>query len=59
MTSKNLARRLEQLEERLLPDYEEPIVFAIIAVDADGQGVDSGIRIKVGGAPKPIMKRRW
>ena len=39
MISKNLSRRLERLEERLLPTNEEPIVFVIVGVDADGQVV--------------------
>jgi hypothetical protein len=37
MISKNLARRLERLEDRLLPTNEDPLVFVIIGVDPDGQ----------------------
>ncbi|MGD1021123.1 MAG: hypothetical protein ABSA12_17605 [Verrucomicrobiia bacterium] len=37
MISKNLARRLERLEESLLPVLEEPLVIHIIAVDGDGR----------------------
>jgi len=36
MTSRNLARRLERLEESLLPVLEEPIVLKIICVSRDG-----------------------
>ena len=37
MTSKNLARRLERLENRLMPAKEEPIVILVEAVSSDGQ----------------------
>ena len=59
MMSKSLARRLERLEDSLLPSLEEPLVIHIIAVDGDGQKRDSGIRIEVPAVPKPIQKRRW
>ena len=39
MTNKSLVRRLKRLEDRLLPTNEEPIVFVIVGVDADGQVV--------------------
>ena len=59
MISKNLSRRLELLEDSLLPVLEEPLEFVIIAVDGDGRREDSGIRIKVQQAPKPLKKGRW
>jgi len=59
MISKNLARRLERLEERLAPANEEPTVLKIILVSPDGQRVDSGIEFKVQQAPKPTKKGRW
>ena len=37
MTRKNLARRLEQLEDSLLPVLDEPLVLRIICVSSDGQ----------------------
>jgi len=37
MTSRNLTRRLERLEDRLPPATEEPVVFVIAAVSSDGQ----------------------
>lgn len=40
MTSRNLARRLERLENRLMPAKEKPIVVLITAVSADGQTGD-------------------
>src|ERR1039457_2888940 len=39
MISKNLARRLERLEDSLLPVLEEPLVIRIISVSADGERV--------------------
>ena len=59
MISKNIARRLERLEDSLLPVLEEPLVIRIISVDADGRRTDSGIEFKVPAVPKPIKKRRW
>jgi hypothetical protein len=59
MIGKNLARRLERLEDRLLPVLEEPLVIHIISVDADGRREDSGIEFKVQAVPKPIKKGRW
>ena len=59
MIGKNLARRLERLEDSLLPVLEEPLVLRIILVSADGQRTDSGIEFKVPTVPKPIKKRRW
>jgi len=58
MTSKSLARRLERLEDSLLPVLEEPIVIHIIAVDGDGRRTDTGIEFKVPAARKPFKKGR-
>ena len=59
MISKNLARRLERLEESLVPVLEEPIVIQIIAVDGDGSRTDGGMEFKIPAVPKPFKKRRW
>jgi hypothetical protein len=59
MIGKNLARRLERLEDSLLPVLEEPLVIHIISVDAGGRREDSGIEFKVQAVPKPIKKGRW
>jgi hypothetical protein len=40
MINRNLARRLERLENRLMPAKEEPLAFLIVAVSADGQTGD-------------------
>ena len=59
MTSKHLARRLERLEDDILPAAEdEPIVLRIISVSANGEQRDTGIEFKVQAGPKPT-KRRW
>ena len=47
MIRKNLARRLERLEESLLPVLEEPVVIKVIYVSLDGQEVDSGIEYRI------------
>jgi hypothetical protein len=59
MISKNLARRLERLEDHLLTVNEEPLVIRIMSVSPDGKQVDSGIEFTVPAVPKPIKKRRW
>ena len=59
MAGKNIARRLERLEESLLPVNEEPTVLRIILVSPDGQREDSGIEFKVPATPKLFQKRRW
>ena len=59
MISRNVSRRLERLEDSLLPVLEEAVVIHIISVDADGRREDSGIRIEVPAVPKPFNKRRW
>ena len=59
MISKNLARRLERLEESLLPVLEEPMVIKIISVSSDGQRVDTGIEYKIPAVGKPFKKGRW
>lgn len=58
MISKNLARRLERLEESLVPANEEPTVIKIIYVTPDGQRVDGGIEYTIPVAPKPFKRRR-
>ena len=58
MISRNLARRLERLEDSLLPVLEEPLVLRIILVSPDGERVDSGIEFKVPAVPKPFKKGR-
>ena len=57
MISKNLSRRLERLEDSLLPALEEPVVIRIISVSPDGRREDSGIEFKVPAVPKPFKKR--
>jgi hypothetical protein len=37
MTSKNLARRLERLESRLLTATQDPVSFVIVAITSDRQ----------------------
>jgi hypothetical protein len=59
MISKNLARRLERLEDSLLPALEEPLVLRIISVSPNGERLDSGIEFKIPAVPKPFKKRRW
>jgi hypothetical protein len=59
MISRNLSRRLERLEDSLLPVLEEPLVIRIISVSPDGKQVDSGIEFKIPAVPKPFNKRRW
>jgi hypothetical protein len=59
MINKTLSQRLERLETEITPAYTEEQVLVIIAVDGDGNRVDSGIRLKVPGVPKPVKKRRW
>jgi hypothetical protein len=59
MTNKNLARRLERLEDSLLPVNEEPIIFRIISVSPEGERVDTGMEFKVPAVPKPLQKRSW
>ncbi len=59
MISKTLTRRLEQLEESLLPVLAEPMVIHIIGVDGDGRRTDTGIKLQVQQVPKPLKKRRW
>jgi hypothetical protein len=57
MTNKSLVRRLERLEDRLLPTNEEPIVLVIHAVDADGRS-EERIRFTVPASPRPA-KTNW
>jgi hypothetical protein len=44
MTSRNLARRLERLEEELIPE-DDPKSWEIIIVDSDSTRTPNGIRI--------------
>ena len=37
MIRRGLARRLERLENRLMPAQAEPLEFVIVAVSADGE----------------------
>ena len=39
MIGRNLSRRLERLETRLMPAKEEPIIFVIHTVDGNGRVV--------------------
>jgi len=59
MNTRNPSRRLERLEDSLLPALEEPIILKIISFSPDGQRTDSGIEFKIPAVPKPIKKRRW
>jgi len=59
MNTRNLSRRLERLEDSLLPVLEEPIILRIISVSPDGERRDSGIEFKIPAAPKPIKRRGW
>jgi hypothetical protein len=59
MIRRNLARRLEQLEAEITPAHAEDKVFVIISVDGDGNRVDTGLRFRVPGVPKPVKKVRW
>ena len=57
MIGKNLSRRLERLEDSVLPVAEEPLVIKIIAVSPDGTQVDRGIEFKIPAVPKPFKRR--
>ena len=59
MISRNLARRLEHLEDHLLPVNERSIVFRIILVSGDGRREDSGMEFKIPAVPQPFKKGRW
>jgi hypothetical protein len=59
MISKAISRRLERLEDSLLPVLEEPLLIHIIGVDGDGRRTDTGMRIPVQQVPKPLKKARW
>jgi hypothetical protein len=58
MTSKNLVRRLERLEDHLLPVNDEPTVIRIVAVSPDGKRVDTGMEFTVPAGPR-LAKTRW
>ena len=59
MISKSLARRLERLEENLLPVLEEPIVIRVFWLSPDGKREDSGIAFRLPAVPQPSKRRRW
>jgi hypothetical protein len=46
MTGRSLSRRLELLEERIIP-ADEPTSFQIILVDSDGTRTPTGVRIEM------------
>jgi hypothetical protein len=56
MISKNLARRLERLEDSLLPALEEPLVLRIISVSPNGERVDSGIGVQNPRSPEAVQE---
>jgi hypothetical protein len=56
MISKNISRRLERLEERLLPSNEEPVVIVVQGVDTDGQVVQS-FQLTVPAYPRLVKQR--
>lgn len=57
MTSKNLVRRMERLEDSLLPVNEEPLVLVIIGVGPDGQKSEA-FRFTVPNDPRLATKTR-
>ena len=58
MISTDLARRLERLEDSLLPILDEPIVIHIIAVDGDGRRENTGIEFRIPAVRRPLEKGR-
>ena len=46
MTSRSLVRRLERLEEQVIPEDERK-VWEMIIVDSDGTRTPTGIRIEM------------
>ena len=46
MTARSLARRLDRLEQQLIPE-EEPKVWEIVIVDSDGTRTPTGKRIEM------------
>jgi hypothetical protein len=57
MIRKNLLRRLERLEDQMLPLTAEPLVLVIIGVDADGQRVEH-CRFTIPAPPRAATKTR-
>ena len=53
MTSRNLARRLDRLEEQMIPEDERK-VWEIMIVDSDGTRTPTGERIEM----SPSGRRR-
>jgi hypothetical protein len=58
MISKNLARRLERLEDHLLPVTEEPLVIRVIPVSSNGEQDGSAIEFKIPAVAR-LPKKRW
>lgn len=46
MTGRSLSRRLERLEEELIPE-DDPKVWEIIVVESDGTRTPTGIRVEM------------
>jgi len=60
MISRNLARRLEQLEAQLMPAGDEPVkVLVIEFVSGPDRQVVSSIEMKLQGAPRTTTTKRW
>jgi len=57
MNNKNLARRLERLEDRMLPASGEPLVIEVRGVDTDGKVV-STLRLTIPAGPRSTG-RSW
>jgi len=58
MNNKNLARRLERLEDRMLPASGEPLVIEVRGVDTDGKVV-STLRLTIPAPPRAATKTRY
>jgi hypothetical protein len=58
MITRNLSRRLERLETRLLPPDDEPTEHTILFVDVDGMVADSLV-MKFGGYAPGRGPRAW
>jgi hypothetical protein len=56
MTGRNLSRRLDRLEERLIPATEEPLQIVARYVSTDGD-VAEAYRVTVPSKPSPL--RHW
>ena len=58
MITRNLKRRLQRLEDRILPGSEEPHVLVIQFVNSDRQIVDEK-RITLPAALRTARRSRW